>query len=125
MTEQARGYFGEAEQPGRPVPISCPDCSGGMRVVETGQALHYRCHIGHVWAPAALVSAQQDKIEHALWTAVSILEERAAIHEKLAERAAGGAASRTGSRQRAMAAEVRTAAEVIRKHFPDLVPEVS
>jgi two-component system, chemotaxis family, protein-glutamate methylesterase/glutaminase len=55
----------------------------------------------------------------------SILEERADVHERLAERAAGGAAFLTGSRQRAMAAEVRKAADVIRRHFPELVPEIS
>ncbi|MDY7087829.1 MAG: chemotaxis protein CheB [Actinomycetota bacterium] len=111
-----------ADQPGRPVALSCPDCSGGMNIVETGAAVHFTCHLGHIWAPLSLLAAQRDKIEEGLWTALSILEEQARVYDDLAERHGSGLAGGvSGSHQRAAAEEIRGAAEVIRKHFPDIV----
>jgi two-component system chemotaxis response regulator CheB len=111
-------------QPGRPVALSCPDCTGGMNLVETGTAVTYTCHIGHIWSPHTLIAAQQDKIEQALWTAVSMLEEQAGIHDDLAQRALRGSDGLTRTHQRATADEIRKAAAVIRKHFPEFLPPV-
>ncbi len=112
-----------SELPGHSVPISCPDCTGGMNLVQTGAAVHYTCHIGHIWSPQTLIAAQQDKIEQALWTAVSMLEEQANIHDALALRAATatGLGGLTQAHQHAAAREIRTAAGVIRKHFPEFM----
>jgi two-component system chemotaxis response regulator CheB len=116
---------GPQELPGQPVPVSCPDCTGGMNIVRTGAAVHYACHVGHVWSPQTLIAAQQDKIEQALWTAVSMLEEQANIHDDLARRAASnGVGGLTESHQNAAAQEIRTAAGVIRKHFPEYIPQM-
>jgi two-component system chemotaxis response regulator CheB len=111
-------------QPGQPVGISCPDCSGGMNIVKTGTAVHYTCHVGHVWSPQTLIEAQQTKIEQALWTAVSILEEQANTHENLAQRVISRPGGMTGNHQRAAAEEIRKAAATIRKHFPEFMPPV-
>lgn len=111
------------ERPGRPAAVSCPDCTGGMNLVETGAAVHYTCHVGHVWSPQTLIAAQREKVEQALWTAVSMLEEQAGIHEELAHRAASGLSGLTEIHQRAAALEIRTAAGVIRKHFPEFMPQ--
>ncbi len=111
------------DSPGVPVAISCPDCTGGMNQVQIGAALHYTCHIGHVWSPQTLLAAQRDKVEQALWTAVSMLEEQAKIHDELAVRAAAGArGALVESHQTASAREIRTAAGIIRKHFPEFMP---
>ncbi|WP_433041331.1 chemotaxis protein CheB [Dactylosporangium sp. CS-033363] len=109
--------------PGRPVGIGCPDCGGGMHVLGAAPAIHYLCHIGHSWSPYTLLAAQHDKVEQALWTAVSMLEEQAHVHRHLAERAAAGAAGRTVRHQLDAAEEILAAASVIRKHFPELLPE--
>ncbi|MBM2618352.1 chemotaxis protein CheB [Actinoplanes sp. LDG1-06] len=111
----------QRRQPGRPVALSCPDCTGGMNVVDTGPALHYTCHIGHIWSPQNLLAAQQEKIEQGLWTALSLLEEQARLYEDLAGRHRGNTTGLAGAHQRAAAEEIRAAAEVIRKHFPDIV----
>jgi two-component system chemotaxis response regulator CheB len=87
--------------------------------------MYYRCHVGHVWSPLTLIDAQREVIERSLWTAVSTLEEQASIHQALADRARGTAAIRTETHQRAAAEEVRTAALVIRKHFPEFVSDES
>ncbi|MCO8276882.1 chemotaxis protein CheB [Actinoplanes sp. TRM 88003] len=108
-------------RPGRPAALSCPDCTGGMNVVETGGVVHYTCHTGHIWSPQTLLEAQQDKVEGALWTALSILEEQARVFDVLAGSHNDPATGVAGRHQRAAAEEVRKAAEVIRKHFPDIV----
>jgi two-component system chemotaxis response regulator CheB len=112
----------QSGQPGRPAAISCPDCSGGMNIVRVGAAVTYTCHIGHIWSPQTLIAAQQAKIEQALWTGVSMLEEQASIHEELARRAVGAAGWLTENHQRAAADEIRKATAVIRKHFPEFLP---
>jgi two-component system chemotaxis response regulator CheB len=127
-TDMAENHAGTRYQhqdlPGRPAAISCPDCTGGMNRVRTGAAVHYTCHIGHTWSPQTLLAAQAEKIEQALWTAISMLEEQAGIHDELAQRAAGYPGGLTETHQRAAADEIRKAAGVIRKHFPELVPQV-
>jgi two-component system, chemotaxis family, protein-glutamate methylesterase/glutaminase len=108
--------------PGEPVPVSCPDCSGGMTAVSTRTAVHYLCHVGHSWSPQTLAAAQREKIEQALWTAVSILEEQAAVYRGIADNATGPGATLTIRHHLATADEAMRAAGVIRKHFPDLLP---
>ncbi|MDP9799426.1 two-component system chemotaxis response regulator CheB [Catenuloplanes nepalensis] len=110
------------ERPGRPAALSCPDCTGGMNVVQTGAAVHFTCHTGHMWSPQSLLAAQQERVEQALWTAVSIMEEQASVHGDLARRAAStGSDGLTEKHQRAAAEEIRMAVGVIRKHFPEYV----
>jgi two-component system, chemotaxis family, protein-glutamate methylesterase/glutaminase len=123
MAVSERPSVGSREFPGRPVGIGCPDCGGGMHVLGAAPAIHYLCHIGHSWSPHTLLAAQHDKVEQALWTAVSMLEEQAHVHRHLAERAAAGAAGRTVRHQLEAAEEILAAASVIRKHFPELLPE--
>ncbi|WP_250006707.1 chemotaxis protein CheB [Actinoplanes sp. M2I2] len=118
-TDMAENRAGTApsDQPGRPAAMSCPDCTGGMNIVESAGVVHYTCHSGHIWSPQSLVAAQQDKIEEAMWTAVSILDEQARVYDLLAD----GRAGMVERHQRAAATEIRQAAETIRKHFPEIV----
>jgi two-component system chemotaxis response regulator CheB len=44
--------------------------------VETGGTRHYRCHTGHTFDPAVLLSAQSGEIEQTLWVALRLFEER-------------------------------------------------
>ncbi|MGK5678110.1 chemotaxis protein CheB [Actinoplanes sp. URMC 104] len=109
---------------GEPAAVGCPDCNGGMREIRTGGAVHFLCHVGHSWSPLALAAAQAEKVEQSLWTAVSMLEEQAAIHRLLAERATGPEATLTRRHQSDAADEATRAAETIRKQFPDLLPRL-
>jgi two-component system chemotaxis response regulator CheB len=113
---------GHGPTPGEPAALSCPDCTGGMNVVRTGATVHYLCQVGHAWSPQALAVAQREKIEVALWTAVSMLEEQAAVYRQVAEQAARGGAALIIRHQLAAADEAMHAAGVIRMNFPDLLP---
>jgi two-component system chemotaxis response regulator CheB len=86
---------------GPPSGLTCPDCGGALWEIAESSRQRYRCHVGHQFSPEALESAHRDAVEGALWTAVRILEEHAALRERLAERsnAAGLAAVSAGFRQ--------------------------
>jgi two-component system chemotaxis response regulator CheB len=84
MTEHAHST---AAQAGRPAGLGCPECSGGMNAVQTGNALHYVCHAGHSYSPQTLLAARAEDIEAALWTALSALQEKAIVLRELARRA--------------------------------------
>jgi two-component system chemotaxis response regulator CheB len=78
----------DARQAGRPVGLGCPECSGGMNVVENGNAVHYVCHTGHSYSPQTLVAARDEGIESALWTALSAMQEKSTVLQELATRVA-------------------------------------
>ena len=75
---------------GKPSMFTCPDCSGTLWEVKEGELLRFRCRVGHAFSPEAMREGYGDWIEGALWSAVRILEESAALERKLA----GDAASR-------------------------------
>jgi two-component system chemotaxis response regulator CheB len=103
-------------QPGEPSGVACPDCRGAMTQIELADTFHYRCHVGHAFSPATLLHAQSDSAEAALFTAMSILEEQAAVHAQLAERS-DEALERSEHERRARRAQ--NAATDLRRHLHD------
>jgi two-component system chemotaxis response regulator CheB len=67
--------------------LTCPDCHGALWEIDDGRMVRYRCRVGHAYSEAAMVSAQADSIERALWAALRALEERTALVRKLADHA--------------------------------------
>ncbi|HEX8344799.1 MAG TPA: chemotaxis protein CheB [Actinoplanes sp.] len=101
------------ETVGEPAGLGCPECGGGMSVIEQGHTVYYRCHVGHSYSPQTLVAAQREKVEAALWTGVSYLEEQAAVHRHLAARTTANGAPLTDD-QHAAADAAQRAADTIR-----------
>jgi two-component system chemotaxis response regulator CheB len=85
-TDMAERAHSTAAKAGRPVGLGCPECSGGMNAVQTGQALHYVCHVGHSYSPQTLLATRTENIEAAVWTALSALQEKAMVLRELARR---------------------------------------
>jgi two-component system chemotaxis response regulator CheB len=73
---------------GKPSGLGCPECSGALWEVEDGRLIRYRCRVGHAFAPETLSAKQLESLEDALWVAVRVLEEQAALASRLAKRAA-------------------------------------
>jgi two-component system chemotaxis response regulator CheB len=81
FTEQVRG-----ERDGKTAVISCPECGGTLWQLRDGDFIHFMCHVGHRFAPDALLIEQTEALEQALWTCVRLLQERALLCRQLAHR---------------------------------------
>lgn len=76
----------DAPQPGASTGLTCPECNGGIwEIVDEGVS-RYRCRVGHEYSAESFIVSQGDRVEAALWTALRALEERAAVHRRLADR---------------------------------------
>jgi two-component system chemotaxis response regulator CheB len=73
-------------QPGQSTGLTCPECNGGIWEQITDGLPRYRCRVGHEFGPEAFDSEQAERVEAALWTALRALEERAALHRRIAQR---------------------------------------
>jgi two-component system chemotaxis response regulator CheB len=105
------------ELPGRPVQVGCPDCGGGLSLLELAGTVHYRCHVGHTFSPQTLLAAQREHFESSLWAAVRYLEEQAAVHEELARRAGPGYPTRASADRFDAAERARDAVRVLRRQL--------
>jgi two-component system, chemotaxis family, protein-glutamate methylesterase/glutaminase len=110
---------------GAPTALSCPECRGPLWEATHGGVTRYRCRVGHAYSEDALVAAQADGVEAALWTAVEVLEERADLLGRVAHRHAD--TSRTRRRLEDSAADALRRAGLIRQALastPDTVPTI-
>jgi two-component system chemotaxis response regulator CheB len=97
-----------------PSPFTCPECHGTLFERKDGTIMRYRCRTGHAYSPDALVAAQSQGVETAMWIALRALEENAALLHRLAERAKGRNQTRAAQRFLSHAHGVESRARVIR-----------
>lgn len=68
--------------------LSCPECGGVLQESHArAGGIHYRCRVGHAFSEQALLTAQAETLETALWAALQALEDRQDIARRIAERA--------------------------------------
>src|SRR5262249_12877028 len=66
------------------VPISCPDCSGVLRLEEEG-AHEYRlyvCQISHRYSMRSLIHAKEAQVERILWSASVFLKQMLLVYQE-------------------------------------------
>lgn len=85
MAELDADALHQDERPGQPSPYSCPDCGGVLWEIPDAEYTRYRCRVGHAFSPEAMLSAQDDVLEEALWSAMKTLEESARLSHRLAD----------------------------------------
>jgi two-component system chemotaxis response regulator CheB len=71
---------------GEPSAFTCPDCGGTLWEVRDGELLRFRCRVGHIYSPTAMLDAEAEANERALWAAIRSLEESAAVSRRIAEK---------------------------------------
>jgi two-component system chemotaxis response regulator CheB len=93
------------ERLGTLTPLTCPECGGSLWEMEDGPVLRHRCHAGHAYDGKLLLAEQSEVIDWALWSALRVHEERAALLRRQAEYARAREADREASRCEQLAAE--------------------
>jgi len=101
-------------RPGAPSGFGYPSCGGALFRLTDGDVLHYRCRVGHAWSAEALLKEQSDALESALWAALRVLEESAALSTTIGDRLRGRGSVEAANRFFAQADEHRRRALVIR-----------
>ena len=97
------------ERSGETTVYTCPECGGTLWQVDRQGLVQFNCHVGHAYAPEALLGQMSEELEAALWRCVRMLTEKATLTRQLAGRlqAAG---------QKAQAARVAEQAHLDDRH---------
>ena len=66
--------------------FTCPECAGALWELREGGLVRYACRVGHAYSEEAMVEAQGGAVEAALWRALTALEERGELLERIADR---------------------------------------
>lgn len=106
--------------------FTCPDCGGVLFAQNEAGLGRFRCSVGHVFSIESLSTAQADRLEGALWTAVRALEDRAQLLRHMADHSREDGRHRSAESfgghaddAEARAAVIRQAIEHSRPHVDD------
>ena len=69
----------------QPPSLTCPECGGALKKVESGPITKYACHIGHELTGEAMLEAQAERIEWVLGSALAMLNERRELCRQLTD----------------------------------------
>ena len=107
------------ERPGVPSGFACPECHGALWELTEGQVIRFRCRTGHAYSAETLLAEQSDAIETALWSALRALEERAALAQRLVQRARDRQQNLSALRFEAQEQDAQYSASIIRQLLLD------
>jgi two-component system chemotaxis response regulator CheB len=113
MAKMERGAY-EEEPPGDSSPFGCPECGGVLWENRDDGDPRYRCRIGHAYTARALLAAEEQGVEEALWAGLRALEEQESLARRMLDRPwTRDSAMRRRLRERARLSHER--AETLRK----------
>jgi two-component system chemotaxis response regulator CheB len=101
------------EPPGSPAGLVCPECKGSLFELRDGELVRYRCRVGHSYGGETLLEKQTQQVEEALWTALQVLNERASLSRRTAERLEERGVAKVAERFRESASESDRLASVL------------
>jgi two-component system chemotaxis response regulator CheB len=90
---------------GDQVPYNCPNCGGVLWQMAASKMGRYRCHTGHSFTAATLLTSQTEKIEETLWVSLRMFEERKNLLNSMANSGKSAASQKT-YREQARATQV-------------------
>jgi two-component system, chemotaxis family, protein-glutamate methylesterase/glutaminase len=94
--------------------LTCPACDGPLHEEHEVGWSRFRCRVGHGWSLDALDHRSRDRVEHGLWSAVRLLEERASLSRRLLDRATHRGHERAAAGFREQITRNEAAAETVR-----------
>jgi two-component system, chemotaxis family, protein-glutamate methylesterase/glutaminase len=100
---------------GEPVAAVCPECGGVLTERAEAGVLQWECRVGHRYSPDTLLDAQADDVEGALWAAIRVLADRAALLRRMAQQAERRGQPRSARRFRRQAQSASEQAEIVRQ----------
>ena len=115
MAELELTAMQNSDRPGTPSPYSCPDCGGTLWELDELGLIRFRCRTGHAYSVNTLLAKQSEAVEDTLWVALRALEEKAALAERMTQRARQRQQNYSAKRFRKQEQEVRQHAAVIRQ----------
>jgi two-component system, chemotaxis family, protein-glutamate methylesterase/glutaminase len=83
IAERVLSDVTQVEGLGTHVPYNCPNCGGVLWEMNARGVKRYRCHTGHSFTSTALLTAQSEKIEEALWISMRMFEERKNLFSRM------------------------------------------
>ncbi|MBM3934593.1 MAG: hypothetical protein FJ319_09875 [SAR202 cluster bacterium] len=113
MSENGSFDIEKVSQLGSLTSPDCPDCGGTLTRVEKDGLNRYRCHVGHSFTADYLLEGMGERLEHSLWAAIRGFEERAALLESMAEKAASQGRKRSADFHMKGAEEAQSHAKVL------------
>ena len=85
LTEHGMDDIDKVDEIGERSPLTCPDCSGVLWSLHDGEQPRYRCHVGHAYTEAILMSELAEAMDAALVVALRTMEERIRLLRRMAE----------------------------------------
>jgi hypothetical protein len=87
------------QRPGELSHFTCPECSGPLYEIQTGNLLRFRCRVGHAYTAESVLDEKTEELEQALYAALNNLEENALMVDRTRPRPRGGALRGAGARR--------------------------
>jgi len=75
-----------SERAGHASGFTCPECHGSLWEEPDGGTVSYTCRVGHTYSEENMLAKQAEMVEAAIWSAVNVLEEQAALKRRMASR---------------------------------------
>jgi two-component system, chemotaxis family, protein-glutamate methylesterase/glutaminase len=100
---------------GEQVMAVCPECGGVLTERSEAGVLQWECRVGHRYSPETLIDAQADDVEGALWAAIRVLADRAALLGRMAQQAERRSQPRSARRFRRQSQSASEQAEIVRQ----------
>lgn len=99
---------------GPPTPYTCPECHGTLLQITADGMMRFRCHTGHAYSLATLVSEVTASIEAALWSAIRAIDEQVLLLRHAATHAADDQRLPDADRLRAYARAAEQQKQLVR-----------
>ena len=85
IAEEAEALDEHVMRYGKLSPFTCPECHGVLTRLRDGKIIRYRCHTGHAFSAATLLSSITEQVEARLWDSVRAFDETVLLLTKMGE----------------------------------------